>query len=500
MSVTMSDVHQLIQSMSKNEKRYFRLFASSFSKEDAEYLRLFEEIDNNPNLADKELQKKLGIKHLAVSKKYLLENILKTLRVYHSDKSPPFQVLDAFKNISLLKNRGLIKEAVKVYEKTKIRLLELNLYTFLIELLNIGEVLYRLHLPNKDLESKIKEIEEEKMSYIKQYENILQYQTLSQNLRYTWRQIYPIRNEEQEKEILEILSTSLLTDPKFALTAIAESYYYNSLIFCHSVLENFEEVKKYAEMAILKILAEEKKSIIRWKALMINLSNLLVACAKTRDTERFQKYNALFLANKESIEQKPFDAQTVVINQKLYYNYTLNDYIEGKEYLSAVAIEEEVRNFWDQNDGFLDTDWKITVSYLLAQALYQVEEYEKALNWVDYILGEEKNNPKTPSVCNARILNLLIHSKLENYFLLESLFRSTYRFLNKNERLFQCERLLLNYFKWLAENHSSKGVTGKTEKLFSSLKEVCEGNKYENHFYKEMEPSLLKAFGKEFVA
>lgn len=493
----MSDVHLLIKSMSKNEKRYFRLFASSFSKEDAEYLRLFEEIDKNPELEDKKLQKKLGIKHLAVSKKYLLENILKALRVYHSDKSPPFQVLDSFKNISLLKNRGLIKEAVKVYEKTQAQLIELNLFTFLIELLNVGEVLYRLHLPNKDLESKIREIEEQKISYIKEYENILQYQSLSQNLRYTWRQIYPIRNEEQENEILDILSSPLLSDSSNVLTSIAESYYYNSLIFCHSVLENFEEVKKHAETAILKILAEENKSFIRWKALMINLSNLLVACAKTRDKERFLKYNAIFLANKESIEKKPFDSQSVVINQKLYYNYTLNEYIEGKDYASAVAIEEEVRNFWNQNDGLLDTDWKITVSYLLAQALYQVEEYEKALNWVDYILGEEKNNPKTPSVCNARILNLLIHSKLENYFLLESLFRSTYRFLNKNERLFQCERLLLNYFKWLAENHSSESVPGKIEKLFTTLKQVCEGNKYENHFYQEMEPSLLKAFGRE---
>lgn len=492
----MNDLHRLIKSMSKSEKRYFRLFASSFSNENSEYLKLFSEIDLMEEYDEQRLKKKLKIKHLSVAKKYLKDVILKALRLYNTEQRQGFQMLDAFKNIAILRDKGLIKEAIKLLEKTEEQLLEFNLYPFLLELLNIAEVLYRLYLPNKEVESKLNEIEGKKLRYLDVYENITAYQLLSQNLRNVWRKVYPIRNKEQEQVVAEVLQNSLLTSPEQALTSISESYFYNSMILCHTILLNFEEVKKYAEASIIKIQKEKTKSFVNWKALMANTSNLLVACAKTKDHQRFEKYNQLFVDNLAEMKKKKLGTQTEVINQKLYYNYTLLYFHESELYDKVINCEPHVEHFWKTFDEFLDNDWKVTVSYFLAQAFFQNNEFEKSIKWIDFILNEEKNNPKTPSVCNARILNLLVHFKQQNYYLLESLMRSTYRFLNKNERLFKSERLLLNYFKWISENPHLEPFEEKTNKLFTSLEEISLENKYEHNFYNEMKPSLLKTFDK----
>lgn len=478
--------------MSKNEKRYFRLFTSAFSNEDKDYLKLFDEIENCEEYDEKQIKNKLGIKHMPFTKKYLFDNILKSSRLYYTEQRQRFQLMDAFKNISILKSKGLIKDAVKIYEKTEDLLIEDNRFTFLLELLNTGEVLYRIYLPNKEVEAKVQELEQKKIHYLRLQRNLTEYQILNRALRNKWRKIYPIRNEEQEKEVWEVLVNPLLESIDNALSPAAQSYYYNNMTIGHSMLLNFEKVKKYAKESVERILSAKQNSAIQRKALMANLCNLMVACSRTLDPE-FDKYYEFFVSKMKEFESLD-GLKNNIINRKLSYNCKLQNFIEHEQYEEVLKIQEEVEVFWKNYEEFLDNDWKITISDFLAQANFQVNDFDEAKKWVELILEEEKNNPKTPSVCNARILNLLIHFKQENYFLLNSLFRSTYRYLNKNQRLFKSERLLLNYFKWVGEHYTIGDFEEKTQKLFIALEKVVEMNKYEKSFYDELKPSIFKTF------
>lgn len=490
----MSDIHFLIKSMSKNEKRYFRLLSSTFYNDDTVYQKLFEEIEASETYDEKQLRQKLEIKHFAYTKKYLFDNILKALRMYHTEQRETFQMIDAFKNISILRNKGMIKEAVKMYEKTEEQFLEQNLYAFLVELLNLGELLYKMHLPNKDVEEKILSIERDQRKYNDYQRDILEYRTLSKNLRRKWRKVYPIRNEEQEQEMLELLNhNTLLQSDQKVLNPVAKSFYDNSMMFCHSVLLNFEEVKRIAQDSVELLLQDKKPSSVQRKGLLATMSNLLVVCAKTKDNCLFEKYNKIYLEKMKEFQGKD-GAKIDMIHKKLYYNYTLQNLIENQLFENILELEEEVKKFWESFQDFLDLDWKTTVSNFFAQANFQFERFDQAQKWIEIILKEEKNNPKTPLVCNTRILNLLIHFKQKNYFLLHSLFRSTFRYLNKNDRLFKSERLLLNYFKWVGNNYEVNNFEDKTQKLFVDLQKAIEGNKYENNFYEELKLSINKAF------
>ena len=72
----------------------------------------------------------------------------------------------------------------------------------------------------------------------------------------------------------------------------------------------------------------------------------------------------------------------------------------------------------------------------------------------------------------ARILNLIIHYELGNTVLLDSLLRSTYRYLNKENRLSEIEKKFINFFKE-ATQPKSKNTKQKsprtTKKRFRGL-------------------------------
>lgn len=488
----MEDLFLLVKSMNKSEKRHFRLYSLAFSKEEADYLRLFELINKQKVYNDEKLKAKLKLKHFTVTKRYLFDAILKSLRTYLTDEHSGFQMLDAFKNISILRNRGLIREAIKLYNKTEKDLLQQNLYTLLIELQHTGEVLWSLYLSNKELPYKLAEIEQKKTQYILELSNLTQYQMLSRSIRNTYRDLHPIRNKTQETPFLKFLENPLLADIGQAQTVVAESYFYESMTLCYTALLNFEKVKEYAMEAVEQLQLEENKSIIRYKALMINLSNLLLACSRTGDLESYKKYAAFYEECLTKVQGK-FGLHFEVLSKKLYYNFLLNFYLEVNDFESIVKLEEEISSFRETFKEFLDVDWNMTISFCMAQALFFCNKYEQAIEWVNVILNEEKNNPKTPCICNARILHLMIHFEMKNYDLLRSLFRSTYRFLTKNERLFNSERLMLNYFNWVSE-HYNEDIEEKKRKLFGILETEIAENIYENNFYEEMKLELWQRF------
>src|SRR5688572_25646962 len=91
----------LIKSLSKSEKRYFKLFADN-GKSDSNYLQLFEAIDKQEEFDEDAIRKKFKGKaftaQLHVAKIYLSELILKSLRNFHANDSVNGQVLDLIRD------------------------------------------------------------------------------------------------------------------------------------------------------------------------------------------------------------------------------------------------------------------------------------------------------------------------------------------------------------------------------------------------------------------
>ncbi len=480
----MLSLFELIQSLSKSEKRYFKLHANTFGTEERVYIQLFDAIDEQESYDESAIANEFGIKHFSPYKKYLYESILKSMRAFHGEQNGSLQVMNAFQNILLLRNKGLMKDAIKLYEKTKQSLLEMHLYSLLVELMTTGGALYARYLPRKEVPAKLDEIYREKLRYYDYGMNITEYHALSRKVREVWRRVYPIRSEEQEYEIRELLTHPLLIGPHKAMTSVAKAVYHECISLCYGILLNWKGIIQNSQEALDSLNQHPQDSLKHHKKRIFQLHHLLIGASKLKDEKLFNEYLSQFEDMNKRLKASyniAFDA----LMQKLYYVSVMSFYIEMEQFEEAIARKEEIMEFITAYEKYLPTDFSSTMKFYFAIAYFHLHDYEQTIDWLQPIMDEEKNHPKKASVCSARILNLMAHYEMEHYLLISSLVRSTQRYLNKNESIFQSERLLLNFFKWLSSNYNADNIDQKFKKLCDKLVEHGQ-NKYERNFFDDI--------------
>lgn len=112
------DLFDLIQTMSRSEKRYFTLDAQKSGREEARYLRLFREINRMKAYDEEVLKQKFGAS-LADDKARLYETLLHALRDYRSAKSVAARIKQLLSDVPTLYERGLYAQCEARLETAK---------------------------------------------------------------------------------------------------------------------------------------------------------------------------------------------------------------------------------------------------------------------------------------------------------------------------------------------------------------------------------------------
>ena len=106
----------LIKSLSKSEKRYFKLFAG-FQGKGHNYMALFNSIDQMEAYDEKFIRKKFSgdplLRQLHVTKNYLSKLILKSLKGYHMNESLNAKLKSLLLDVEILFRRDLLDQCYK---------------------------------------------------------------------------------------------------------------------------------------------------------------------------------------------------------------------------------------------------------------------------------------------------------------------------------------------------------------------------------------------------
>lgn len=119
------DLFELIKSLNRAEKRYFKIFAGRHSLGGKNlYLKLFEAISHQSEYDEPSLKKKfkeeLGKGSFAVLKNYLYNQLLRSLRAYNAEHSIEFKLRSQLNDLDILFGKGLINQCRKLLNKIRI--------------------------------------------------------------------------------------------------------------------------------------------------------------------------------------------------------------------------------------------------------------------------------------------------------------------------------------------------------------------------------------------
>ncbi|MDB4678454.1 hypothetical protein OAE93_01860, partial [bacterium] len=139
MSKTSSDkIFQLIKSLSKAEKRYFKVYTSKQAGDKNNHQILFDAVDKQSDYDESLLKRNLKnpslVKSLPIAKTRLYDVILRALDAYHSNSSIDAQLKRTLHCAEILYKKGLYGQSQKLLDGAKKLAYKYDKHTSLLEI------------------------------------------------------------------------------------------------------------------------------------------------------------------------------------------------------------------------------------------------------------------------------------------------------------------------------------------------------------------------------
>ncbi len=466
-----TELFDLIKSLSKSEKRFFKL-SSSLQTGEKNYLRIFDAIEKQKDYDEEALKNTFKgetfIKHLPSEKNHLYKLILKSLRGYHSDSSISSILKQEIKNVEILYKKALYKECKKFLKRAKKAAQEHEKFYYWFELISWEKQLieeeYEQGIFTYDLDKLI----EEELMVIEKLRNLAEYQMIYSRINYVFRSGNFNKNDSERKVVEEIANHHLIKGKNTAISDRAASICYYIQGLCNITNRDFAtaQSKFLRTKQILDNHQKVKQDLpIRYVRTMKNLIFCNIA------SKNLNKAQQLINDLKGLSGQKGFNSIDVKVKIFTFSSNTqIMVYDRQGEFQKALSTVEEMKEGLELYRYKLSKEQAILFYYNIAYIYFGVGWHKDALKWVNKILNDNEQTLRQDVYNFTRLFNLLIHYELGNYDLLEYIIKSTSRHLKKSEKDYQAEEVLIKFLKKLIrvdskEERVAMFVEGKKELL-----------------------------------
>ena len=172
--IDLNDISDLILSLGKAEKRFFKMMASTESGDVDLLIKLFNEIDKEVVSVEK-LERSGYYTEYDTEKLYLL--ILKSLRNFYAEGEPNFQIKDEILNLRCLVDKAQYRQCRKMLTSLKRQLYDTEQFGYLLKVFDVEKKLVVFE-EGKRIRLQPALIANEEQSVINKELRLLQYQAL----------------------------------------------------------------------------------------------------------------------------------------------------------------------------------------------------------------------------------------------------------------------------------------------------------------------------------
>ncbi|MEO9967699.1 MAG: hypothetical protein ABJF11_18030 [Reichenbachiella sp.] len=467
MSKERSDaLFQLIKSLKKSEKRYFKLHMAR--AEDKKISRLFTLIDAQRSFNDQEIletDSTLKPTQLSNLKAHLYTKILNALRDYNSNTLPNIKIRDMIDHAEILFNKGLYRQCAEVIRKVKKIAIKSGNLEMQLEILK-WEKQVLFHTSGRENRERTNEIIADVQQVNNRINNINSFSNLQVKLQSLYQKIGFIRNESDYNKIQNVFAASLPVFVEEELSNSEKISLYNLYVGYYFFLQDFEQGYSYARKLVN--LFNENKALIQsmLESYIGSLNHLLIAQNKMLKYREFQATTRELRA----LNNLPSAQLNENIRMKLLkytFVHEFNRLFLMGDFERGVKLMERIKPGMEQFIGQIDLHSKVILFYKTACLYFGNDNYLTAIYWLNKIINSKEADLRADIHGFARILNLIAHYELGNMELIEYYVRSTYRFLLKKEDLHLYQKYILNFLVRLKTNITQEELI----KRFRALRE-----------------------------
>lgn len=483
-NVKSDQLFNLIQSLSKGEKRFFKLYVSrSGEASEKKFMTLFNAIEKQKVYdEDKILKKEKSLlpQQLPNLKTNLYFQLLKSLRLCNSNNLRSIRMMELIDYARLLYSKCLYKECVKMIDKAKKMAIGNDQSVFLLEILEIEKlVISKTH--DAGNEERVSQIIHETAKVTESIRNINLFSNLSMKLDSYYKKSGFVRDRRDQEKVTRFFTASL---PEFKLESLSfqeKLYLYKSYVSFYFFIRDFKEGYFYAKKLVGLFEEQPEMQVMKPEMYIKSLNSLLAVQTKLFRYHEFSETLKRLVAIKR--DGKINLTENLNLNLfKAIYIHEINRHFMLGEFKSGtrivVALEGELNKFITR----LDKHSIMLFYYKIACLYFGCGDYRTGLNWLNKITNEREIALREDIHSFARILSLISHFELGNDDLVESYIRSTYRYFIKRGDLSLYQKYILDFLKGLLIANEVKNVQSR----FMLLKEQMESlqkNKFERRAF-----------------
>jgi len=472
------NLFELIQSMSKSEKRYFKLNSSTHSDKENSYVKMFDVVNAQKKYNEKDVKEKLKnsikIKNFAVEKNYLYNFLLKSLTSFHNQKSLNSKASTSLFTIRMLIDKALYLQARKLIDKNQKFAEQSENYTLLLEILKLKTIYFETNLDNNGIN--------ETYEYIFKVQEIY---TNLERLRYLHHKIYEQVTEigKTKKSILikesdKLMKNPLLADEKLALSNEAKIRYNECWLLNYYLKSDFKNAFKASKRSIE--ISESTPYYITEKRnnYISNLNNYIIFCNALHKYDESEEKNQKL----KSFLTKDANSNS---NIKIFFSTAIQETNFLLIKLNFDKIYDLIDEYEDNLNLFKE---KAILShkyglYINISLLFFVnQDLKLSLKWINKVIHGEEPKTRTDVIGFAWLFNIIIHFEMENYDYLEYLSKTTVRLLSKKKQFEETSKTLTHHLLKLTDSeNNSKEVY---QALYDSLQSnVCKSERKELEYF-----------------
>lgn len=448
-------LYNLVKSLSGSEKRYFKLFVNkNQTGKNNKYILLFDAIDVQEFYDDEALRKivypneNIQSRKFSELKNYLYELILKSLQGYDEKSSIDYKLKGMLLNIKVLFKRSHFEDCIEMMLKAKKLALKYEAFEHVLELLAWEKKIAYAKIDVNFMDKELDRIALEEQECLQQLSQLSTYRNIFFKVLTRSKQDALLRSEDKVEEMSKLIEHPIMESENEAKSHRGKIVFYRTKSIYHYATLDYENFYFYGKELLHEMekhphmLQEDVSEYIS------ALSNFTYSCTILDKYDEVNKNLDKFL----KIKVLTYDDELKIHRQ--YYQNKLNvcakigTFDEGLKALEDHLIKVEKFN----QDAFERNTFYLIYFYIY----FGAGDYDNALENLNQWLNLPKTSEREDLQSLARVLNLIIHYEIGNTLLLESLLRSTYRFLSKRNRLYEFEKSVLGFIQKSGKVRSPK--------------------------------------------
>lgn len=426
-------VFQLVKSLTRSEKRHFRLFTNrQGSNEGLKFLQLFDAMDNQDQYDDEKiLQQVPTLKRvqLANMKANLYRQMLSSLRLYHSSQNLDIQLREQLDFARVLYNKGFYQQSLKMLEKAKLAAIQAQMPHIALHAIDFEKLIESQYI-TRSLRGKAEVLSAEAMDIATHVSQIHNLSNVALRLYGMYIKLGHARNREDHDAITAYFRTNLPALDMSKAGFLEKLYYYQSHVWYHYVIQDFRACYRYAQKWV-DLFDEYPEMKHRQTTQYIKgLHNLLLALYNLLYYSKFVQV----LKTLEDFAADPERRSNPNIEVLLFlYIYTnkINAFFMKGRFTEGVQIIPELLELLKQHQAQLDPHRMLVFYFKIASLYFGSGDNRMAIKYLNKIIHFSDVNLREDIQCFARILNLIAHYDAGDDSELEYQIRSVYRFLGK---------------------------------------------------------------------